>query len=54
MFISRNKTEDPSVPYAGQGHVTQRRVSHNYCEIVQLTQENPKEPQIILGDPREP
>ena len=37
-----NKTEDPSVPYAGQGYVTQRRVSHDYYSQVNLR--NTKEP----------
>ena len=34
MVNSVNKTEDPSVQYAGQGSVTQRWVSHNYLYLL--------------------
>ena len=33
LNLTFNKTEDPSVPYAGQGYVTQRRIHNNYLKL---------------------
>ena len=38
----KNKTEDPSVPYAGQVYVTKRKVSLIYYKVL-IPLRNPKE-----------
>ena len=45
MFaLCTNKTEDPSVPYAGQGYVPKKVESYGTLK----TPRNPKEPKITL------
>ena len=45
IFLTKgNKTEDPSVQYAGEGYLTQGKVWHNYHKDKRIL-ENTKEPE---------
>ena len=47
-----NKTEDPSVPYAGKGYITKRKVSLIYDNVLKPLR-NPKEPKGTIRNAKE-